>query len=174
MKNLVIFITGPTGSGKTTVAKILTKKLGRCTNIDVDQVKHMIECGFLKKELPGGRTVWQYSEWGLVGESIALLSKNFIKQGFNVVINGYIGNDGWTSLTKKLSITHKFLLLPDIKVIKKRDVNRPEDLKMGIEMIKKHYDEFNSDSKFNDFIKIDSSEQTAEQTAREISAHIRN
>lgn len=168
MNNLVIFITGPTGSGKTTVSKMLTKKINKCVNIDVDHVKHMIEYGFTKKELSNGTIDWQYSEWKLVGDSISLLAQNFIKEGFSVVINGYIGDEGLFSLNKKLNLTHKFLLLPDIKIIQKRDVNRSENLKMGSEMVQKHYDKFNSDNKFNDFIKIDSSGQDAHQTAQKM------
>ena len=172
MNNLVIFITGPTGSGKTTVSKMLTKKINKCVNIDVDHVKHMIEYGFTKKELSNGTIDWQYSEWKLVGDSISLLAQNFIKEGFSVIINGYIGDDGFSSLNKRLNLTHKFLLLPNIQAIQKRDGGRLGDLKMGSEMVQKHYDKFNSDNKFIDFIKIDSSKQTPEETIQSIISHI--
>jgi len=128
----------------------------------------MIEHGFTKKELANGTIDWHYSEWKLVGDSISLLALNFIKEGFGVVINGYIGDEGFSSLSKKLNLTHKFLLLPDIKTIQKRDGGRSEDLKMGPEMVQKHYDKFNSDNKFNDFVKIDSSKQNVQQTAQEM------
>jgi len=172
MSNLVIAITGPTGSGKTTVAKILTKKLGKCVNIDADHIKHMIEYGFHKKIMSDGSTDWEYSEWELVGESIGLLVTNFQKRGFDVIINGYIGSEGWDSLSGHSNRINKFLLLPDINTIKTRDGNRAEDLIMGEKTVDEHYKQFTSDNIFKDFVIIDSSNQTAEETAQVIKEQV--
>mgnify|MGYP003591616781 FL=1 len=42
----VLAITGPTGSGKSTVSEKLAKQIDRCVNIDADHIKHMIVSGF--------------------------------------------------------------------------------------------------------------------------------
>ena len=42
MSNFVLAITGPAGSGKSTVATRLAKQIEKCVNIDADYVKHMV------------------------------------------------------------------------------------------------------------------------------------
>lgn len=168
MTNLVIAITGPTGSGKTTVSKLLSKRIDNCVNIDVDHVKHMIECGFQKIEHSSVHLEWKYKEWKLVGESIGLLAANFQEHGFNVIINGFIGNDGWDSLNNIIDITHKYLLLPDLEAVKVRNGCRSEDVIMGEKIIRDHFKHFAQDDHFRDFVVLNTSSQTAEETAQEV------
>ena len=48
--NFVLALTGPAGSGKSTIAEKLAKQIDRCVNIDADHIKHMIVSGFFKDE----------------------------------------------------------------------------------------------------------------------------
>jgi tRNA uridine 5-carbamoylmethylation protein Kti12 len=77
MKRFVIAITGPTGSGKTTIGEKLAKRLERCVNIDTDHLKHMVPSGFYEDpESPSGKS---YSEWGLLGDTAGLMVANYLK-----------------------------------------------------------------------------------------------
>ena len=94
--NFVLALTGPAGSGKSTIAEKLAKQIDRCVNIDADHIKHMIVSGFFKDDKKAGG--WSFSEWGLVGDSIGILVANFHKEDYRVVINGYIDEPAWTNI----------------------------------------------------------------------------
>ncbi len=163
----VIAITGPTGSGKSSVSLALAKTIEKCVFIEIDHIKHMIISGFYKNKEPDGEEAWRYSEWRLVGEAIALMSKNFADHGFAVVIGGYMHTEGWGELSSNLKINHKFMLYPAKETIKIRDVERDEKYYMGEETIDEHIDYLSSPA-FDDFIRIDSTEQNVEETVEQI------
>lgn len=166
--SFILALTGPAGSGKTTLASKLAKELPKCVNIDADHIKHMVPSGFHVETRADGAEDWKYHEWELVGDNIGLLAANFVSKGFNVIINGYIDEPGWHAIEKHIAITHKVLLLPNLEVNQYRDKQRPGDEPMGDFDVKRHHDYFSSDNFLNDFIKIDSSEHTIEETANEI------
>ncbi len=166
MSNSVIAITGPAGAGKSTVGEKVAKQLKRCVNIDADHIKHMIVGGFHKDtSSPGG---WGFDQWGLVGDSIGLLAANFLKQGYSVIINGYIDEPAWTNIEKLVAINHKFLLLPSLETIKDRDAARNEDVRMGKAVVSEHHEVFSKDKFYSDFIKIDTSNHSVEETVSAI------
>lgn len=76
MNKFVLAVTGPTGSGKSTVGERIAKSFERCVNIDADHIKHMIVSGFYEynsMSRGGGST-----QRGLVDDSIGLLAANFL------------------------------------------------------------------------------------------------
>lgn len=157
-----IAITGPTGSGKTTIGEALAKKLNKCVNIDADHIKHMIVSGFYKDDSNAGG--WSFNEWALVGESIGLLAKNFNEKDFSVIINGYIDEPAWTELQKHISLDHKILLLPDADTNKTRDKNRSQDIQMGEASVYEHQNHFQTEELYEDFTKLDTSNETIDET----------
>jgi predicted ABC-type ATPase len=161
MSSRIIAITGPAGSGKSTIGEKLAKILGNCVNIDADHIKHMIVSGFYKDDTNLGG-------WGLAGDSIGLLAKNFQEKGFDVVINGYIDEPAWTNIAKQVTITHKFLLLPSVEVAIDRDASRHSDVKMGQAVVTQHHQTFSSDDFYHDFRKLDTSAYTTEETVLSI------
>jgi cytidylate kinase len=159
-----IAITGPTGSGKTTIGEALAKQLDKCVSIDADHIKHMLVNGFVKDDSNAGG--WSFTEWALVGESIGLLTKNFNDKGFSVIINGYIDEPAWSEIQRLVSLDRKILLLPDTNTNKARDAKRPEDIQMGEASVEQHQDHFRSNKTYETFIKIDTSTDTVEQTIK--------
>ena len=161
--NRVIEITGPTGSGKSTVSLALAKKLEKCVFIEVDHIKHMIVSGFYQQKNDRGDTVWLYSEWKLVGETIGIITKNYLEHGYSVVIGGYLHTEGWEEIAQYTKISYKFVLQPSKETIKIRDTERDEKYFMGEEAIEEHLDYLSQDN-FKDFTIVDSTNQTVDQT----------
>lgn len=164
--NFVLAITGPTGVGKSTISEKLAKQLDKCVNIEADHIKHMIVGGFYKDDSNAGG--WGFNQWGLVGDSIGLLAKHFLNEGYSVIINGYIDEPAWTNIQKHIAINKKVLLLPDVATVEQRNASRSDDIKMGSDSVKEHHSHFSNDNFFNDFIKLDTSNHSPEETITEI------
>ncbi len=163
---MIIAITGPAGSGKTTVSKVLSKKLPKSVNIEVDHVKHFIKNGFRIEHWPSGKEKWVFEQWPLVGDSIGLLAKNFQDKGHDVIINGYMDESAWEAVLEHVQLTHKFLLLPELETILKRDAQRTSYDAMGEEAIQEHLDDFTNNSYYKSFEFIDSTGYSIDDTAQ--------
>ncbi len=161
--SFVLLITGPTGSGKTTVARRVAKLVDKCVNIDIDHVKHFIVTGFIYDETSEGDRQWQ-----LLGDNLGALASNFVSAGYNVIINGYMHDSALIMLKGYVQITDKVLLLPNMDVVVKRDDGRDEDIKMGAEMVKEHHNHLSSSDLYSDFIKLDTTHHTVEETVSKV------
>lgn len=169
---MIIAITGPAGSGKTTISKLLAKKLPKCVNIEVDHVKHFVMCGFRIEKRPDGSENWIFEQWPLVGESIGLLAKNFQDNGYDVIINGFMEVAGWRKVEKHVDLTHKFLLLPHIDTAVERDATRTGYDIMGRTAIQEHLEEFEDNEFYKSFEQIDSTEHEVTETVEQIFEHL--
>lgn len=159
---IIAVITGPTGAGKSTVSQGLSKRLPKCVNIDVDQVKHFIVSDFRYEDGENG-----LDQWRLLGKNIGMLTANFHNEGYNVIINGYLRQSSWQEIENYVKLTNKILLMPSIDVVSLRDEGRDVMERMGSEAVKDHYAFFSTDNYAN-FEKIDSSNQTTEETIGEV------
>lgn len=169
MKHFVLAITGPAGSGKSTVADKLAKQLPHCANIDADHVKDMVVDGFYVDEKdPQNPLGWGFNQWGLVGDSIGLLAANFIKHGYDVVINGYIGKAAWANIEKHVTVDQKILLLPSVAKVVERDAARPREQSMGEPTVTLHHQKFSTDTFYAGYTKLDTSVHSVDQTLRAI------
>lgn len=160
---LLVAITGPAGSGKSSAAGKLAKKIEKCVNIDADHVKHMIVSGFIYDDTPEG-----IKQWELLGENIGLLAGNFQRTGYNIIINGYINEPAWDNIVKHVELTHKFLLLPDLDTVKERDSQRHKDFVMGEKAVTAHYEYFSNSDYYKDFTKLDTTNHNIEETIQAI------
>lgn len=156
---MLIAITGPAGSGKTTTANLLVKKLENGVSIDMDTVKHFICTGFHYDQTDAGK-----KQWELLGQNISDLLTNFLKQGYNVVINGYVDKATWSEITKKHTIDHKWLLLPTEEVNVARDSQRPGNIPMGKEDVLIHRTHFQNSDEFDEWDKFDCSDMKVSES----------
>ena len=168
-ETFVLAITGPTGSGKSTVAEKVAKQLEQCANIDADHIKHMIVGGFYVDEAnPEDPEGWGFSEWELVGDNIGLLTSNFLDHGYSVIINGYIDELAWLAIGQHVSLNHKVLLLPHVDTVISRDTGRTADMQMGGTTVALHHHHFSTEDFFKDFIKLDTTSHSVDETVKEV------
>lgn len=77
--NKVYIISGPGRVGKSTTSKELIKKFKNSAYISGDDVSHM--------HINGRKNPWERSEEVLIWDNILSLTKNFIKNGLDVVVD---------------------------------------------------------------------------------------
>lgn len=155
---MIILINGSINLGKSTVAKILAKKIPQTANIEVDQLRHFIS--FLPLE---NETI------KINIENAALLAKNFAKHGFNSIINYPLSQDSYDYLIDAFKITKQkiftFTLAPKLEIALtnrgKRKLTNWE-----LKRIKYHYDTGIPNPSFG--VIIDNSYQKPEEAAEEL------
>jgi energy-coupling factor transporter ATP-binding protein EcfA2 len=160
-------ITGPTASGKSTVAALLAKRLIPSVNIDVDVVKHFVVSGF---HYDGSELGIQ--QWELLGDNLGLLAARYQSHGYNVIVHGYLTVEGWNPLRNHLQFDHKIVLLPNQDVLNRRDGERLAEYQMGPEWTAKHHAHFSTDPFYAAFTVIDSSADSPNDTVDVIEALI--
>jgi adenylylsulfate kinase-like enzyme len=158
-------VTGPAGSGKTTVSNLLAKAFEKSAVIEVDTLRHMVKGGLVKP--------WPYSEE--VARQTALgvknacdMARNCISEGFVVFIDDVVGITNLDLYYRYLEgIPFKtFLLLPSKETVRERDAKR-EVKTMGGRALELH-DQFSEKATKGKWQIIDSSNQSAQQTCEEI------
>lgn len=137
-KNKIIIITGPTASGKTTVAKLLCKKYKKCVRLDIDRVKHFVESGFKYDDSKEGIKQWQ-----LCTENVILLTKNYLKAGYVVIMEGVLWpKENWQKIFKEFSTRNRFLLTVPKKDLYSRNKTRDKKFRMLKKDIDEHIADF--------------------------------
>ena len=163
---MLIALTGPTGSGKSTVAKALCQKFDKCVRLDVDRVKHFVVSGFLYDESMEGK-----KQWELCSKNVVDLAKNFYSEDYTVLIEGFFSKEEWEYVFAHLPETKPFLLLPNESVIIKRDKSRDPKWAMGEVAVQEHLKEFEN-SFYDDFNQINSSDTTVDETVEMICTYL--
>jgi len=151
---MIIFINGSINSGKSTVARLLSKELPRCANVEIDSLKEFIR-------------------WMDIDESISInlenavsVIRNFRKQDFNVVIPYPLSQKNYEFLIKELQDFNEkiffFTLKPNIG---KAQMSTPERKISQYEhgRIQRHYDSDITAPSFGEV--IDNTNQAPQETA---------
>lgn len=150
---MIIFINGSINSGKSTIAKMLVKKLGNTANLEIDRFH-------------------EFLEWMPIGEIIPIslknavsLIKNYVELGFNVVVPYPLSQKNYDYLMDNLrELDTKiltFTLSPKLeKVLTNRGNRELDDLE--ISRIKYHYEIGIPNPKFGEI--IDNTDQSPEET----------
>ena len=159
---MVIFINGSINSGKTTVAKILVKKIPNTAHIEVDTLRSFIEFMPLDKSIP------------INLENTVSLIKNFVKNKLNVIVTYPLSQKNYDLIAKNLEglndKIYYFTLNPKISSI--TDNKRGRNLTdWERERIKYHYEIGINNPSFGKI--IDNTNQTPEETAESILKFLR-
>lgn len=104
---MIILINGSINSGKSTVARLLAKRLRRPAVVEPDSLHAFIEWVDIDKAVP------------LNLENAAAVIRNFVREGFNVVVPYPLSNADHAYLTGKLegcgATIHAFTLRPSLE-----------------------------------------------------------
>ena len=114
---MIIILNGPRNSGKSTVAKILQKKIPNTAHVEVDDLRDFV--GWMDGER---------GAYSLSIENAVLITKNFVKHGLNVVFTYLLDKSDYKNVMEMLegvdTKIYVFTLNPDINVVLTNRGNR--------------------------------------------------
>lgn len=140
---MVIFISGSINSGKSTVSKLLSEKIGNSAILEIDELRNFIEWMPLEDASP--------INW----ENAVALIKNFVGHSLNVIVPYPISQKNYDKIIEKLkdldTKTYFFTLNPSLESILKNRGNR-ELNEWEVSRIKYHYKIGINNPSFGDII----------------------
>ena len=151
---MIIFINGSINAGKSTVAKILAKKLSNTALMEIDAFHEMIEWMPIDKAVP------------INLENAVSVIKNFFNDGIDIIVPYPLSQKNHEYMMKNLkdlkTKIYFFTLAPKIeKTLTNRGTRELDDWER--ERIKHHYNIGIHNPNFGEI--IDNSAQTPEETA---------
>jgi len=159
---MVIFINGSINSGKSTVAKLLSKKMGNTVVLEIDVLRNFIEWLPLEEAIP--------INW----ENAFALIKNFVKHDLNVLVPYPISQKNYDAILKNLKDIHSqmyfFTLNPSLEIVLKNRGSR-ELSEWEINRIKYHYQIGINNPSFG--VVIDNTNETPMETADKIQTEVK-
>ena len=161
-----IFFNGPPGVGKTALAEHFAKQSKNGALINVDEIRHFQKGGICRN--PNEKAFVEQKRLAYVNSKCVI--DNFRKNGIETfvadlvmtpdIIDAYLGELG------QLENSYHFVLLPDISIAKERNKLRDKWKIMEDDVIEKYY-RFAAEISFPaDWIIIDTSNQSLEETAK--------
>ena len=123
----IFVISGPPGSGKTTIGKLLAERIKNSAIVSTDTIRYLIKNGKADR----GNEDWQ-KQLNLGAKGACLLANNFLENGFNVFLDDVVCIEERMNIYSENLIEPVFItLLPSREVVAKRDLERGEELAMN-------------------------------------------
>jgi energy-coupling factor transporter ATP-binding protein EcfA2 len=156
---MIIIINGPINSGKTTVAKALTRLIPNTAHVEVDSLREFIDSIPLQDAIP------------ICLENAISVTNNLSNRGFNVVITYPLATQEHEYLVGGLNVSNicSFTLSPMVEVALTNRGAR-ELTSWEKKRIKEHYDSEIGNPTFG--IVIDNTNQKQEGTAAVIMEYV--
>jgi adenylate kinase family enzyme len=166
MKSKICIITGPCGSGKSTIAKKLANDIPNSVFLEVDILREMIKNGGVAPFPYRGEAKKQIH---LSMKNSCILAKNFSNSGFNVFIEDVLEKKDIIDYYKEnLKGAKIFLILPNKKILKKRDASRKKIDVMGKRALELHNIFTSMLKKEKRWIVMDNSNESKKETTKKI------
>ena len=154
---MIIFLNGSINAGKSTVAKMLVKKISNTALIEIDSLREMVAWMPINEAVP------------INLENAVSVIKNFAKRNLNVVVSYPLSQDNYNYVVNELkdidTKIYFFTLAPKLEKILTnrggRELNEKEK-----ERIKYHYDMSINNPSFGTI--IDNTNQTPGETVEKI------
>jgi len=150
---MIIFLNGSINSGKSTIAKLLAKKLGNSAIVEIDSLREFIDWMPLDESIP------------INLENAVAVVKVFVKNNLNVIIPYPLDKENYDYLVSELDGLHAFTLSPRLEVAL-QDRGSRKLTQWEKERIKYHYSIGINNPDFG--IIIDNSDETEEETVSRI------
>lgn len=162
---LKIFFNGPTGAGKTTLANYFAKELKPAATINCDLLRHFIRGG-----LSQDANSQEFLEQRMLSlKNAKSLMLNFDESGYNsfisdLVIHQEVLDYYFNLFDDTLENYYHIVLMPDFESLIARDGGRDDYIRMGKEIVEKYYKKFLDLKIPKNWIVIDNSHETVEET----------
>ena len=172
--NKIVLITGMSGSGKSTVGRLVAEHFSKSMHIQVDQIREMMVKGM---DVPGenGFTEATYQQFQWARSTAIYMAHLYANQGVDVVIDDVCVPPNFVeqyAALFEIPGVHRVLLYPNALALIERIKNRagPWDhiLVDHVPMIYSYLEPMPKDG----WIVLDSGEWTIEQTVHEVLANI--
>lgn len=171
---ITIFFNGPPGVGKTSVAQYLATTSKKGAVIDVDEIRHFQKGGICRD--PFDQAFVDQKRLAYINTKC--LITNFRKQALETFVSDLALDqriiDAYQDELANLENSYHFVLLPNISVAKERNKLRNEWAVMEDDVIEKYYGFVEKVNLPKEWIVIDTSHQTVEETADTILEKLKN
>ena len=156
----VILVSGSINAGKTTVSRLLARRIPRTAHVEVDALRAFVPWMPLEESIP------------LNLRNATAVARHFLEAGLHVVVDYPLGPEHHDRLTRELSgladAIHGFVLAPPLKVALLDRGRRLDEWER--DRIRVLYRQGFHDPGFG--IAIDNGSQTPDETVAEILAHL--